>query len=98
MGNAIKYSPTSGKITIKTILYDSKVEIHIKDEGCGIDKKYHSKVFNKFFQVPDSQTNETSTGLGLTIAKEFIKLHNGEIKIISEPGKGCEFVIKIPIT
>ena len=97
LGNAVKYSPEGGNITIKTSLYDNNVKISIKDEGCGINKKYHSKIFNKFFQVPNSQTNQTSTGLGLTIAKEFIKLHNGEIGIISEPNKGCEFVITLPI-
>ena len=97
IGNAIKYSPTGGNIIIKINSNNKNVNISIKDEGCGIEKKYHSKIFNKFFQVPNSQTTQTSTGLGLTIAKEFVKLHKGKIKISSEPDKGCEFVITIPI-
>ena len=59
--------------------------------------KYHKKIFNKFFQIADSLSKtETSTGLGLTIAKEFVKLHNGKIDIISKPANGTTFIITLP--
>lgn len=97
IGNAIKFSHPNGKIKIFTQSTDKDILIKIQDFGIGIDKKFHKKIFNKFYQVenPMSKT-ETSTGLGLTIAKEFIKLHNGKIKLESEPNKGSTFTIIIP--
>ena len=97
IGNAIKFSHPNGKIVIFTQSTDKDILIKIQDFGIGIDKKFHKKIFNKFYQVenPMSKT-ETSTGLGLTIAKEFIKLHNGKIKLESEPNKGSTFTIIIP--
>lgn len=97
LGNAIKFSPQNSEIHIKAGKKDNSVYISIKDEGIGIDKKYHKKIFNKFFQIADSLSKtETSTGLGLTIAKEFVKLHNGKIDIISEPANGTTFIITLP--
>ena len=97
IGNAIKFSHPNGKIVIFTQSTDIDILIKIQDFGIGIDKKFHKKIFNKFYQVenPMSKT-ETSTGLGLTIAKEFIKLHNGKIKLKSESNKGSTFTIIIP--
>lgn len=97
IGNAIKFSHPNGKIVIFTQSTDKDILIKIQDFGIGIDKKFHKKIFNKFYQVenPMSKT-ETSTGLGLTIAKEFIKLHNGKIKLESESNKGSTFTIIIP--
>ena len=97
LGNAIKFSPQNSEIHIKAGKKDNSVYISIKDEGIGIDKKYHKKIFNKFFQIADSLSKtETSTGLGLTIAKEFVKLHNGKIDIISKPANGTTFIITLP--
>lgn len=97
IGNAIKFSHPNGKIVIFTQSKDKDILIKIQDFGIGIDKKFHKKIFNKFYQVenPMSKT-ETSTGLGLTIAKEFIKLHNGKIKLESESHKGSTFTIIVP--
>lgn len=97
IGNAIKFSHPNGKIVIFTQSTDKDILIKIQDFGIGIDKKFHKKIFNKFYQVenPMSKT-ETSTGLGLTIAKEFIKLHNGKIKLESESHKGSTFTIIVP--
>lgn len=98
VGNAIKFSPQNSEIKISAKQTDKNVIIKIKDSGIGIEKKYHKKIFNKFFQIQNTMTKtETSTGLGLTISKEFIKLHNGKITIDSEPNKGCEFTIFLKI-
>lgn len=97
LGNAIKFSPQDSAIYINAKSQENSIYISIQDEGIGIDKKYHKKIFNKFFQIADSLSKtETSTGLGLTIAKEFVKLHNGEINIISEPANGTTFIITLP--
>lgn len=97
LGNAIKFSYNNSEIKIEAYRALKDIIIKISDNGIGIDKKYHKKIFNKFFQVSNTASvSETSTGLGLTIAKEFIKLHRGNISIESEPGKGTTFIITIP--
>ena len=61
------------------------------DTGKGIDKRYQSKIFDKYFQIPGS--NKTGTGLGLAISKEFIEAQNGTIGVESELGLGSTFTI-----
>ena len=93
ISNAIKYTPDNGNINIG-IEKDAKgVILKIKDTGIGIDKKYHKKIFEKFTQL-GAQKN--SNGLGLTITKELVKLHNGKITVNSELQKGAEFIVRIP--
>lgn len=97
LGNAVKFSPENSEVTVFSGIVDGNIIIKIKDQGLGIEKKYQKKIFDKFFQIPDStQNKEASTGLGLTIAKEFVKLHNGTIEVQSEPKNGAEFIIKLP--
>jgi len=97
VGNALKFSSQNSEVEIFAKIKDNKLIFHVKDNGIGIEKKYHKKIFDKFFQIknPMSKT-EISTGLGLTITKEFVKLHGGRIKLESEPGKGTTFIVSIP--
>ena len=77
IGNAIKFSPNDSEINILADNIDNKIQIIIQDFGIGIEKKYQKKIFEKFFQIQnDFSKTETSTGLGLPISKEFIKLLN----------------------
>lgn len=95
ISNAIKYTSRNGEITISTRLTKNNVQISVKDNGIGIDKKYHKKIFEKFEQI--NQNTPNSTGLGLAIANELIKIHNGNIKLKSQLGKGSTFTIILPI-
>ena len=94
LSNAIKFTPEKGKITIKLKQSDNKILLSVKDNGTGIAKVNQQKIFDKFEQA--GQTNESSTGLGLTIANELVKMHNGTIRVNSEINKGSEFIIEIP--
>ena len=94
LSNAIKYTPESGTIQINTYQKANIIIIEIEDNGIGIDKKNHKKIFKKFEQVGESQ--KSSTGLGLSITKELIKLHKGKISLKSELGKGTKFIISFP--
>lgn len=97
VGNAIKFSSPQAKIEISTQKIKSNAIIKIKDYGIGIDKKYHKKIFDKFYQVENALSKtEASTGLGLTITKEFVKLHHGKIELKSAPNKGTTFTISVP--
>jgi len=97
IGNAIKFSPNDSEINILADNIDNKIQIIIQDFGIGIEKKYQKKIFEKFFQIQnDFSKTETSTGLGLPISKEFIKLLNGKITVKSEINKGTIFTIILP--
>lgn len=95
ISNAIKFTPEGGKICISAVEKKSKVLISVKDTGIGIDKKNHKKIFKKFEQFASSSS--PSTGLGLTIVNEIVKLHRGKITVKSEAGKGAEFDITLPL-
>lgn len=94
LSNAIQAIPETGTIFIKTQLVDETARISIKDSGSGMTEEVKRKIFDPFFTTKDVGKG---TGLGLSISFGIIQKHNGEIEVISEPGKGTEFVIKIPV-
>ena len=87
--NAIKHSEVGKKIIIKTENISDQIKLSVQDFGKGIDSKYHSKVFDRYFQVPEDFQN--GTGLGLAISKNFIKKQVGEIGLESKPNEGSTF-------
>lgn len=91
--NAIRYSPENGTIKVKCALENGSVLFSVADQGPGIEQKYISRIFEKFFQVPGTPSG---TGLGLAISKEFIEAQGGEIRVESTVGKGSEFSFKLP--
>lgn len=98
ISNAIKYSPENDVIDIAVLRSDNSFKIAVHDNGIGIDPKYHGKIFAKFVQLDSAYTKkESSTGLGLTIAKELTELHSGKISIISEVNNGSTFIVEIPV-
>lgn len=100
LDNAIKYTPEFGQIKIKIQALDEDkiLKVSIKDQGVGIPKADQPKIFLKFFRAANAIRLETAgTGLGLFIAKNIIKKHNGEIGIKSEEGKGTEVYFSLPI-
>jgi len=98
LSNAIKFTPENGNIFIKAFKDKNHLSVAVKDDGIGIAPEFHKKIFDKFQQVDNSFSGRYgSTGLGLTITKELIKLHKGEIKLESKLGTGSVFIIKIPV-
>ena len=97
VSNAIKYSPENDEVEISINSDDENFRILVHDNGIGIDKKYHGKIFAKFVQLDSAYTKkESSTGLDLTITKELVELHGGKISLISEVNKGSTFIVEIP--
>jgi len=97
ISNAIKYSPENDTVEISVRADDEKFTISIHDNGIGIDEKYHGKIFAKFVQLDSAYTKkESSTGLGLTITKELVELHEGKISLKSEVNNGSTFIVEIP--
>ena len=96
LSNAIKFTPENGKVNIKTSAQGNDFILEVQDNGIGIDKKYHNKIFTKFVHLNNLYTKgQSSTGLGLTITKELVKLHKGKITLESAPNKGTTFKIQL---
>jgi len=98
LSNAIKFTKDKIIIEIKKDKKSSNLRLIVKDNGIGIEKKNQKKIFKKFVQIKDKNLQkESSTGLGLTITSEFVKLLNGKITVDSEKNKGACFIITLPI-
>ncbi|MGL5379095.1 ligand-binding sensor domain-containing protein [Clostridium sp.] len=98
VNNASKFTPAGGFIKVEIKDLNEWVKIEITDNGKGIDKKYHELIFNRFNQVVDSNSEvHKGSGLGLTITKKIIQLHQGTIHVESELGKGSKFIILLPV-
>lgn len=97
ISNAIKFSPFDKKVDITLTSTDYSVSIAVKDEGPGILQTEKGKLFNKFSSLSNKPTNnESSSGLGLFIVKELLKILKGEIIVESEPNSGSCFTIVLP--
>lgn len=101
LSNAIKFTPESGRIKVILEQYESKnnngMKLSVKDNGPGISKEFLPNIFDRFYQVDGSSTREhEGTGIGLSLVKELVELHGGEIEVVSEIGFGAEFNIFIP--
>ncbi|HBG48629.1 MAG TPA: hypothetical protein DDW90_03840 [Cyanobacteria bacterium UBA9971] len=98
ISNAIKFTPENGDIEIKATKDGKFLKVSVKDNGIGIAREFHEKIFGKFQQVDSSfSTKQGSTGLGLTITKELVKLHDGKIILESRLNKGATFIFTLPI-
>ena len=95
IGNAIRYTPNDGTITLGAEMKNEVVRFTVSDPGKGIPKEYQARLFEKFFRVPDNEDHK-GTGLGLYIAKEIVRGHGGDIGVESEAGKGSTFWFTLP--
>ena len=98
VGNAVKFTHEGGLIEVLLQDLDDKVKIIVKDNGIGISEENQKVIFDRFNQVVDESSEQKGgSGLGLTITKQLITLHNGEIYVESEVGVGSEFIIILPV-
>jgi len=97
LSNGIKYSPAKSAIDLTVKKRGNVLEFSVKDHGQGIDKKYLSRIFERYFKVPGADAEKTGTGLGLAIAKDFIEAQGGTIGVESETGDGSRFYFTLVI-
>ena len=98
VGNAAKFTPKGGLIQVIVSDLGDKVKISVKDNGIGISEENKKLIFNRFNQVVENNSEvKGGSGLGLTISKQLISLHGGDIYVESEVGVGSEFIIILPV-
>ena len=98
ISNAIQYTPAQGDVHISLEVYDHNAVIAVKDTGIGIPKTEQNRIFDRFYRVEGDRSRKTGgTGLGLAIAQAIAKVHNGNIQVQSELGKGSIFTIRLAL-
>jgi YD repeat-containing protein len=97
--NAIKYSSRGGQVWVSCNQADKLVEVHIRDNGRGIQHEDQTRIFERFYQADKSRRGGSNRGLGLglAIANQMVKSMGGSISVESELGKGSDFMVKLPI-
>jgi signal transduction histidine kinase len=97
VSNAIKYNRDAGRMDIKVSVQDEHLRIAVSDTGYGIAEQDLPFVFERFYRVAASEKRAKGTGLGLTIAKQIVELHGGEMAVESELGVGSTFLFTLPL-
>jgi len=98
ISNAIKFTNKDGSIFVNLIDKGDTVEIDVKDTGIGIEEKYLNNIFGRFEQVDKSLSrNVEGSGIGLSLVKSIIEMHDGKISVESKVGEGSIFKIELPV-
>jgi signal transduction histidine kinase len=98
LNNAVKYSPTGGRITITTRLDGDRLRLDVRDEGLGIPNDALDTIFERYSRVDSKATKDIQgTGLGLPIVRQIVQLHGGKVWAESELGKGSVFHVDLPL-
>lgn len=104
LSNAFKFTPIGGKIEVALDVSESQpqfkegvLEIRVSDSGIGFSNEEKQRIFERFYQSDEGRKLAASSGIGLTIAAEYVKLHKGTIDVNSSPGKGSVFLIRLPL-
>jgi two-component system, OmpR family, phosphate regulon sensor histidine kinase PhoR len=96
--NSIKFTPAGGRVGVEVHRRDSHIECRITDTGVGIPEEAQAHVFERFYKADQSrERSREGSGLGLTIAKRIVELHQGAIGIVSQPGAGTTMIVSLPV-
>ena len=100
LSNAIKFTPKYGHVDLYVgVINDGAQKLHVEvsDNGIGIPPESIGKIFKRFYQAENSKTENTGSGIGLSLVESLLKIHKATINVQSEQGKGSVFTVKIPI-
>ena len=97
LDNALKYSPPSSRLSVDLLSEGSWAEIVVADEGVGIPRRDHDRVFERFYRVDRSRSSTMGSGLGLAVVRHVAQQHEGEVTLQSQEGEGSTFSIRLPI-
>jgi len=97
--NAIKYTPRGGHVNVRVSTEGDYAKLLVEDDGIGMSDEECKRVFDEFYRAKNDFTaNVPGTGLGLSLARRLVDLHQGKITVESEPGKGSRFLVWLPLT
>jgi signal transduction histidine kinase len=95
--NAIKYTPADGHVRVSTACQPLFATVRVVDDGIGMSDEERARVFEEFYRVRNPHTAQIpGTGLGLSLVKRLVEIHDGTIEVRSSPGNGSEFVVRLP--
>ncbi|MXV52999.1 PAS domain-containing protein [Pedobacter sp. HMF7647] len=97
LNNAIKYSPGKDRVIVRCEVHQENIVVSVQDLGIGIAPEHLGNLFNRFYRLDNTVTRFEGLGLGLYIASEIVKRHNGSFWIESEPGVGSTFYFLLPV-
>ncbi len=98
LSNAVKFTPTGGRVDVACTEKNKQAVITVTDTGIGIPKDQLDQIFERFYQVDSSDTREfLGSGIGLSLVRELVELHDGSIEVASQPEKGSCFTLSLPI-
>ena len=97
ISNAFKYTPDNKSITVSASVENENLVFSVKDEGIGIDLKKQQTLFQRFETLVRYNILQPSSGIGLSLVKELIELHQGSIRVNSQPEVGSEFIVTLPL-
>jgi signal transduction histidine kinase/ligand-binding sensor domain-containing protein/DNA-binding response OmpR family regulator len=103
IANAFKFTPDNGEIVVEvsevqTANEKAYAQISVSDNGCGISEENQTKIFERFYQIQNNNTNhKTGTGIGLSLVKRFIELHHGKVEVNSKKWEKTSFICQIPL-
>jgi len=97
LSNAVKFTSEGGRIEVAAVSKDGLAEVSVSDTGVGIAPEDQEKVFEEFRQVGAAEKKAEGTGLGLTLCRKFVELHDGNIWVKSQVGVGSTFTFTIPL-
>ena len=99
VSNALAHTPPGGNVVLGTSADSSSVRIEVSDTGIGIPAEALPRVFDRFFRVDSSRTQDLGgTGLGLAIVQSIAQLHGGKAEISSQPGQGTRVTLQMPVS
>ena len=96
LSNAVKYTPAGGAVKVSAGMEGQTFWLKVSDTGVGIKAEEREQIFQPFYRGDTGRRIKQGMGLGLTIARELVTAHGGQIKVESTPGKGSEFTVTLP--
>lgn len=98
VGNALKYTPEGGCVTVRVGATETDLTVMVTDTGIGIAPADQERIFDRFYRAGDERVKDiTGTGLGLCLSREIARLHGGEVRLKSELNEGSTFTLEVPI-
>ena len=95
--NAVKFTPSGGRVDVRAWRQDGRAYVAVRDTGVGIAPEEQAKIFDEFGQARAGKAQGEGTGLGLALVKRFVELHGGQVSLASAAGQGSTFTFSLPV-